>query len=35
MTDDDDVPARTDGQPATAFEWVGGEARVRALVDRF
>ncbi|MCV2364155.1 group II truncated hemoglobin [Paucibacter sp. DJ1R-11] len=21
--------------PATAFEWVGGEARVRALVDRF
>jgi hemoglobin len=23
------------GQPATAFEWVGGEARVRELVDRF
>ena len=22
-------------QPATAFEWVGGEAAVRALVDRF
>ncbi len=22
-------------QPATAFEWVGGEAQVRALVDRF
>lgn len=22
-------------QPATAFEWVGGEARVRELVDRF
>jgi hemoglobin len=22
-------------RPATAFEWVGGEARVRALVDRF
>ncbi|MBM3389101.1 MAG: group II truncated hemoglobin [Betaproteobacteria bacterium] len=22
-------------QPATAFEWVGGEAKVRALVDRF
>ncbi|MCH8181221.1 MAG: group II truncated hemoglobin [Proteobacteria bacterium] len=21
--------------PATAYEWVGGEARVRALVDRF
>jgi len=21
--------------PATAFEWVGGEARVRALVERF
>ena len=35
MTDDDDVPARTDGQPATAFEWVGGETKVRALVDRF
>lgn len=24
-----------DPQPATAFEWVGGEARVRELVDRF
>lgn len=23
------------GQPATAFEWVGGEAAVRHLVDRF
>ena len=23
------------GQPATAFEWVGGEAVVRSLVDRF
>jgi hemoglobin len=22
-------------QPATAFDWVGGEAAVRALVDRF
>ena len=22
-------------QPATAFEWVGGEAAVRSLVDRF
>ena len=22
-------------QPATPFEWIGGEARVRALVDRF
>ena len=22
-------------QPASAFEWLGGEARVRALVDRF
>ena len=22
-------------EPTTAFEWVGGEARVRALVDRF
>ena len=25
----------TSGQPATAFEWVGGEAKVRELVDRF
>ena len=25
----------TTPQPATAFEWVGGEAAVRALVDRF
>jgi len=24
-----------EASPATAFEWVGGEARVRALVDRF
>ncbi len=24
-----------DHQPATAFDWVGGEARVRELVDRF
>ena len=24
-----------DVQPASAFEWVGGEAAVRALVDRF
>jgi hemoglobin len=23
------------GQPATAFDWVGGEAKVRELVDRF
>lgn len=23
------------GKPATAFEWVGGEAAVRQLVDRF
>ena len=22
-------------QPATAYEWLGGDARVRALVDRF
>ncbi|MBV1732644.1 MAG: globin, partial [Hydrogenophaga sp.] len=21
--------------PSTPFEWIGGEARVRALVDRF
>ncbi|MCZ8076369.1 MAG: group II truncated hemoglobin [Paucibacter sp.] len=24
-----------EASPATAFEWVGGEVRVRALVDRF
>jgi hemoglobin len=29
-----DTP-KTGGEPATAFEWVGGEARVRELVDRF
>jgi hemoglobin len=29
----DDVPPRP--APATPFEWVGGEAQVRALVDRF
>jgi len=32
-------PAKNDspagGRPATPFEWVGGEASVRALVDRF
>ncbi len=25
----------TAGTPATAFEWIGGEAAVRSLVDRF
>ncbi|MCV2422646.1 group II truncated hemoglobin [Paucibacter sp. DJ2R-2] len=28
-------PGSSELRPATAFEWVGGEARVRALVDRF
>ena len=28
-------PAETPNQPATPFEWIGGEARVQALVDRF
>jgi hemoglobin len=37
MTDDDTnaTNTATTSQPATAFEWVGGEAQVRALVDRF
>jgi hemoglobin len=40
MTDESDTPAAQastppSAQPATAFEWVGGEAQVRALVDRF
>ena len=30
-----DPQTSTDAQPATAFEWLGGEAAVRALVDRF
>lgn len=28
-------PSAPAAQPATAYEWVGGEAAVRALVDRF
>ncbi|MFM8509496.1 MAG: group II truncated hemoglobin [Betaproteobacteria bacterium] len=33
---DDPTPEPTKpALPATAFEWVGGEAAVRALVDRF
>lgn len=32
---DDDTPAADDSQPATAYDWVGGDAAVRALVDRF
>ena len=36
MNDDDTNTTDTDkSRPATAFEWVGGEAQVRALVDRF
>ncbi|HWP19280.1 MAG TPA: group II truncated hemoglobin [Burkholderiaceae bacterium] len=31
---DTQTPAQND-RPATAFEWVGGEPRVRELVDRF
>ena len=27
--------SETAASPATPFEWIGGEARVRALVDRF
>ena len=30
-----DTPTRTEDLPATPFEWIGGEPRVRALVDRF
>ena len=35
---DHDVTAGAEeaqARPATAYDWVGGEARVRALVDRF
>lgn len=32
---DDDTPAGDGSQPATAYDWVGGDAAVRALVDRF
>ena len=28
-------PRGTDGQPLTPFEWIGGEAAVQRLVDRF
>jgi len=28
-------PSETGNRPATPFEWLGGEERVRALVDRF
>ncbi len=35
MTDDDNQASPSSPQPATAFEWVGGEAQVRSLVDRF
>lgn len=34
MAEDTAAPS-ADGQPATAFAWLGGEARVRELVDRF
>jgi len=30
-----DLDASGDTKPATAFDWVGGEAAVRRLVDRF
>lgn len=29
------IPEESAGKPATAFDWVGGEAAVRQLVDRF
>ncbi|MDI4633700.1 group II truncated hemoglobin [Pelomonas sp. V22] len=29
------MPEESAGKPATAFDWVGGEAAVRQLVDRF
>ncbi len=28
-------PRQPDGQPATPFQWIGGEPVVQALVDRF
>ncbi len=34
MSDNDPTASHTP-QPATAFEWIGGEAAVRSLVDRF
>ena len=33
--DDDPTSRKTGATPATAFEWIGGEAAIRALVDRF
>jgi hemoglobin len=33
--DDQSAEPTNPAQPATAFEWVGGEPAVRALVDRF
>lgn len=35
MTDPNTPAPAQSAPPATPFEWVGGEARVRALVDRF
>jgi len=32
---DTDAGREAEPRPATAFEWMGGEARVRSLVDRF
>lgn len=32
--DSDETTGQT-ARPATAYEWLGGEARVRSLVDRF
>ena len=33
--DDDTTSRKTGATPVTAFEWIGGEAAIRALVDRF
>ena len=36
MNTDDATPTDTAAQqPASAYEWIGGEARIRTLVDRF
>ena len=35
MSSQEPSPNSQDASPATAFEWVGGQPAVRALVDRF
>jgi len=35
MQIEEPTPRKADGQFSTPFEWIGGEERVRALVDRF